>query len=85
MQAVKSVVNGNIEFGKNMLISSKSVSFSASGVELKIEHGLGRVPRGYLVVSRATANVVYDGVSPSDQNYIYLRANGALTAKIVFL
>lgn len=85
MQAVKGVVNGNLEFAKNMLISSKTVTFAQGGVDVKIDHGLGRIPRGYLVISRDTINHVYDGVSPATESFIYLRAQGTLTAKIVFL
>lgn len=85
MQAVRRLLNGNLEFDKNMLIQPQIVTFPASGVEVQISHGLKRVPRGYLVVSRDFANIVYDSATPWNESFIYLKGNGGFKAGLVFL
>lgn len=51
-----------------------------------VPHGLGRVPRGYIVVKRSAAETVYDGAAPHARpaEFINLRASAAVTCSLVF-
>jgi hypothetical protein len=51
-----------------------------------VPHGLGRVPRGYIVVKRSAGEVVFDGAGahPRPAEFINLRASAAVTVSLVF-
>lgn len=46
-----------------------------------VTHKLGRVPRGWIVLGRNAAQVIYDNQDP-DKDFLYLRAGGNVTATI---
>ncbi len=51
----------------------------AAGVTKRVIHGLGRKPRGYLVVKASTGAVMsclYDETHADSDVYLYLRAEG---------
>ena len=52
-----------------------------STTELRIAHGLGRKPQGFLVLTRDAAQVIYES-SESDSTFINLKAGGAVTADV---
>lgn len=85
LQSVVDVVNGRIEFKDNVKISSQSVVFSAADTDTTVAHGLGRAPRGYLVVGLSAAMIIYDGSKAKTATNITLKSNAAGTAQIVFL
>lgn len=49
-------------------------------VEFEVPHGLGRVPVGYLVISRDRPVVIYDGKPPKGwtDKSLWLKASGSL-------
>ncbi len=59
-------------------------SVGGAGAEFSIEHGLGVVPLGYIVVGQDTAGSVYisDG-TPWDTSYIYLKATAAMALRVL--
>lgn len=61
------------------------VKFTASGVDVVVAHGLGRVPVGYFVVGKSAGVTVYDGAASSSADYLVLRATGAGTVRVLVL
>jgi hypothetical protein len=59
-------------------------SSQAGGAEFSIEHGLGTIPLGYLVISQDAAGSVYtsDG-TPWDTSRIYLKASAAMAIRVL--
>ena len=59
-------------------------SSQAGGAEFSIEHGLGTIPIGYIVVSQDAAGSVYksDG-SPWDTDRIYLKTSAAMAIRVL--
>jgi hypothetical protein len=84
-QSVLSVVNGNIEFSRNIRPRPISVVFSSADTDVIINHGLKRVPRGYLKLSSSAAMNIYNGSNASTSTQITLRSDAAGTAVLEFL
>ena len=80
---VKNAVNGNISFLDNIRCAIRDVLFSASGVDTQINHGLGGLPNGYILVSASAPMAIYSGDQGSDRQYIYLRSNAIGSAKVL--
>jgi hypothetical protein len=59
-------------------------SSQAGAAEFSIEHGLGTIPLGYLVISQDAAGSVYtsDG-TPWDTSRIYLKASAAMAIRVL--
>lgn len=85
LQNVKSILNGNIEFDKNMLINSFSVDFTVANSDTTIVHNLGKIPKGYIIIGKTVAMDVYDGTITSTTQNITLKSTVVGTAKIIFL
>ena len=49
-------------------------------VEFSIEHGLGFIPLGYLIVSQDKPGVTYNSTTAWDTNNIYLKNNVSTVA-----
>lgn len=89
LQAVKQVVNGRLEFSTNVKFSPVTVEFTAANTSLLITHGLSRVPKGYLVVSKSADMTIYgDNVNISliaNSSTITLKSSATGTCQILFL
>jgi hypothetical protein len=48
---------------------------AAAGTEKAFAHNLGRIPWGYIIVSRDKGAVIYNGVTAFTSTNIYLRAS----------
>ncbi len=59
-------------------------SSQGAGAEFSIEHGLGTIPIGYIVISQDSAGSVYksDG-TPWDTSRIYLKASAAMAIRVL--
>ncbi len=59
-------------------------SSQAGSAEFSIEHGLGTIPLGYIVISQDAAGSVYksDG-TPWDTNRIYLKTTAAMALRVL--
>jgi len=79
---IVSTVNGNLGLTENTDGSLQSVDFTSANAEVGITHNLNRLPLGYILAGSSVAMSLYDGVTPSDKKYIYLKSNAAGTAKI---
>ena len=69
-----SVVNGKLEFKTNIQSEIASITFGTADTEVKIPHGLGRVPTGYLLIGSAgIPSELYDGDTKNTTAFIYLK------------
>lgn len=59
--------------------------FRTADVDVRVEHGLGRAPAGYLVIGRSANVGVYDGANPSTDTELVLRASGSADVQVVAL
>ncbi len=75
----REIVNNAID--KTAFVDSSS---QAGGAEFSIEHGLGTIPIGWIVISQDAAGSVYrsDG-TPWDTNRIYLKASAAMAIRVL--
>lgn len=85
LQNTADTVNGNLELSNNFLVPFKSVLFASANTDVTVNHGLGRVPRGYLIIGVNAASIIYDGAGEPTSTTIKLKASAACTAKILFL
>ncbi len=62
------------------------VTTDAAGIEFSIEHGLGTIPIGYLVVGQDQPVSLYNATTSWDTNRIYLRSSvsGARLRVLIF-
>lgn len=71
-------IHGNLEFDKNILSQTVSVTFpAAANTEMLIQHSLGKIIADYIVCKKSVACDVYDGTSASTNNTIYLKCTVA--------
>lgn len=82
LDAIISEVNGRLNFVDNIQGTIQSFVFSGPGVEVSVDHGLGKVPTGYIVISLSTAMTVYDGSTANSNIKLYLRSSVAGTARV---
>jgi len=52
---------------------------ATAGQIFSVQHGLGRLPRGWVVIYKSAACDVYDAGLKWDAQYIYLKATAANT------
>lgn len=66
---------------KNAVIVRAAVGTS----DVIVNHGLGRVPAGYIVIDRDAASVVFTSPTsnPSPESQLILRANSSVNVKVM--
>lgn len=67
----------------NPFSSSRLVTVADSGAattDFAVQHGLGRLPNGYVITSLSKAAIVYNGSTPSTTENLYLQATDANVA-----
>lgn len=78
-------LTGNITYQDNIRSNIKKSLVFNNGVELGIDHNLGTVPLGFLVVSKNTAADIRSGSSPWTETRINLISNADTVADIIIL
>lgn len=90
-EQVASVVNGRVNFGdgtKNDNIDGSWVTVTPPNpnVDFTVNHGLNRIPTGYLVMSKSVSSDVYTGSIVATTTQITLRVSVApVTLKLFIL
>src|SRR5208282_6099789 len=85
------IINGNLSFGDGVEsdnISGAWVSVSTPGTpntDFTVTHNLGRIPVGYLPMSKAAATDVYTGSVPATATQLTLRATATGVAIKLFI
>lgn len=78
------VINGNIEFGQNILTKQLDVMFLTANSDTVVQHGLGKAPTGFIVVGLDVASIVYSSPTASTVDVLYLRCNTSkVNAKVL--
>lgn len=80
---VVGAINGGIDLIDNCDSSVVTTTYGLSGQEQALQHKLGRVPRGYMVIKRSAVANLYDGTKENTDKVIYLRSDGAATLTIL--
>lgn len=76
-------VNGKLDFQTNFNGKIVTIVFTGSGVQSSVEHGLGRVPAGYITITQTTAMSLYNGTSTNTASTLYLMSNASGTATLL--
>ncbi len=82
-QDVEHTVNGNLDFQTNFDCKLISITFSAPNISVTVNHGLGRVPSGYIVTSASAATSVYDSTVANTTSAISLMASAPATVGLL--
>jgi len=82
-KAVELLVNGNITFKDNLRGKTVDASFLAANTDTQVNHGLTFIPSGYIVTSKDSGFVVYNGsVDVFTKTFVTLRASAIGNAQI---
>lgn len=77
------ILNGKLLLGDNVSVSIFSYTFQAANTSYKIQHGLSRIPIGYILVKSPASSSLFDGSGQNDSNVIYLQCTQALTVTVM--
>lgn len=80
---ILSVINGKLEFDKNLLTQTVEVTFTSANTEQAISHNLRSLVSEYIVSKKSIACDVYDGVSAATTSVIYLKCSQAATVRLI--
>jgi len=72
-----------LQFDQNLKTSTVDVSFTAANTQVPINHGLGRVPTGYIQAKSNVAARVYDGGSANTDSVLYLKSDAIANVKVI--
>ena len=61
------------------------VEFAAMDVDVEVQHRLGRIPQGFLVIGLSEAMVVYNGSAAPTESSFTLRSSAPGTALVLFV
>lgn len=94
IQNLQRILDGNISFGMD---SSNEVGKNIDGwdatgttpgvadTEFSISHGLGRIPKGFIVLSVNAGVVIYKSTTAWTSKVIYLKCSGPSVAYTLFI
>lgn len=82
---VKSILNGGLLVQDNCSFKVADVQFTAANSEVKINHSLGRLPLGYILIGASAAMSLYNGVTASSVQDIYVRSSATGSATILVI
>ncbi len=82
-QNVEQVINGRLDFSTNLNCKLISITFSTANLSVPLDHGLGRVPAGYIVTSASAATSVYDSPVANTTSTINLMASAPATVGLL--
>ncbi len=82
-QNVEQVLNGRLDFQTNFNCKQISITFGVANQSVSIDHGLGRVPVGYIVTRASAATSVYDSTVANTTSAISLMASAPATVGLL--
>jgi len=83
IREIVDLINGNLRITDNLSVSLRDVVFSASSTEVQVEHGLNRLPTGYILVKSNVSTTLFDGDTANSTTLIYLKASAAANTKVL--
>ena len=83
LNSIVSAINGGLTFSDNFSQNTQSVTFTAANAEVVVNHNIGRIPVGYLVLGNSAAAIVYNSDTAFTTQSIFLKASAPTTATIM--
>jgi hypothetical protein len=80
---IVSVLNNNISFSDNFKATIASVTFPTANSEQAVDHGLGKVPTGYILAGASAATSIYNGTTANTDSKIYLKSSVATSVTLI--
>lgn len=80
---LKEVLNNGLQFADNFDAKIINITFTSANADTRADHGLGRVPQGYIVFRRSASMVVYDGATAWSTSSIYLKSSATGTVTVM--
>ncbi len=80
---IMEAINGNIQFDANISAVIVETAVTSANVEFGLNHNLGRIPIGYILVKSSAVAVLYDGPSANTGTRIFLKANAASNISVM--
>ncbi len=75
-------VNGKLTFADNLQGVTVDVAFTSPNVSVAVNHRLGYVPSGFLVVKNDSPAIIYNGGAIDTSTVMYLNASVATNATV---
>lgn len=83
LKDIADILNGKVGIEDNTDSIRLTVNFTAANVAQTIQHNLGHMPSGYVLIGSTVAMSVYDGGTAFTDKFIYLKASAIGTARIL--
>jgi len=83
LRDVQLILNSGILLNDNISGKVVSVNFTVANSDVRIDHGLDRIPIGYVQIGQSVATTVYDGTTSTTKNNIFLRSSAIGTVKLL--
>jgi len=75
LREVETLLNGQLMLSGNLSTEVVEKTFSATGIETAVDHGLKRVPTGFIVVKRELDVEIYSSDRQWSTDRIYLKSS----------
>lgn len=83
INAMVTILNGDISFSDNFRGRIVNVVFNAANTQQAINHSLNKIPTGYLNIGSKAATQLYNGVTASTTQTIWLQSTAATTVNVL--
>ena len=75
---------GNVSFRENSRFTT--TSHAVADTEFELEHNLGRVPAGFIIIKKDKAGTIYDSGTAWTKNSVFLKCDkSSMTFILVFI
>lgn len=83
VKKIINLINGEIKFQDNIKCNIVDVDFQVADADTPIDHNLGFIPVGYLVIQPTVSMNIYNGSQSWSNGSIYLRSTVVGAARII--
>lgn len=80
---VVSAINGNLTMVDNIDVKIILCKFTSANVQQSFQHGLGRIPTGYIPIGKTVSVDVYSGKNLNTSELIYLQATAITSVSML--
>lgn len=77
------ILNGNIDLLNNVKLEIHQLQFFRASQDYSMQHSLGRVANGYIVISNTQSAIIYNGIANWNPNAIFLRSSAPTIIKAI--
>jgi hypothetical protein len=83
IKQIISLINGKVAINDNLDAVIISATFNSANTSVAVPHTLGRVPQGYVPITRTSAMIVFNGSQENKSDVIYLQASASGTVNLL--